>query len=99
MKKLSLFLGFLLIAIAFGSCGKEDVVTPPASEFIFEKDLVEFSGVQGEQHIYFKTTPKTKLSVAFTGETDAGTSNFQVNITAVSDTVNSLIPITIYSTF
>ncbi|RPI13685.1 MAG: hypothetical protein EHM58_18020 [Ignavibacteriae bacterium] len=64
--------------------------------YFFQMDQIQFSGnTIGHQQIYFKTTKRTKISVEFTGETDAGSSNFIVSILAMDDS-SSLAGTTIY---
>lgn len=101
MKKIILLTGVIFIAAAIYSCGSDSTVnnsSSSGSNYIFQNLLVEYSGsVQGEYHIYKMTTKRSKISVDFTGETDAGTSNFIVRIQAMSDS-NTLAPLTIYET-
>jgi hypothetical protein len=101
MKKLSLLTSLFFILVIIGSCGSDSTTTAPpvTTGTVYEKDLIEFSGsVLGETHVYFKTTKRTKLNYEFTGETDAGNSNFNVVVEAAQDTVGGAITTNIFNT-
>jgi hypothetical protein len=99
MKKLSLLIGIILIAVLFASCGTDSTVIPPNSDPNFVNvSSIEYTGkTAGSMHKCYKGPKQGKIIVEFTGETDLTTNDFKVQFEAANDTIPGIIYYNVYT--